>query len=159
MAPLSIITATVHFTISPRSNSCSGKPSCKPATPKETMIITICFGVALFLLLLLVLWWYRCFCCCSVRGDKRGAWQKISDGASGWANGGRRPQTITTINGVAIADGATCVVDMASVDTGNHSNVNTAAGGGHRPTGNTLNTIGGGSGGGSGGGDFFNFGF
>lgn len=158
MAPLSVAAATIHSTISPRSRSCSGKPSCKPATPKQTIIITICFGVALFLLLVLVLWWYRCFCCCSIRGNRRGAWQRVSDGASGWANGGRRPQTTTTVNGVAIVDGATVAVDMANMDTSYSSNVNAGVESGYRPTGNTLNTIGGGSGGASGGSDFFSFG-
>jgi hypothetical protein len=67
-------------------------PSCHPATKKQTLIIAIVFAVVLFLIFLMVLWYYRCFCCFSRKGDKRGFWERLDDGVSGWAHGGVRPR-------------------------------------------------------------------
>jgi uncharacterized protein HemX len=42
-------------------------PKCKPATPKQTMIIAICFAIGCALILALALWWY------CIRGRKKQA--------------------------------------------------------------------------------------
>lgn len=75
----------------PRSGVCK-HPKCHPATPKQTLIIAICFAACFVLLFLLVLWYYRCFCCCSRKGDGRGFWERLDDGMKGWGHGGVRPR-------------------------------------------------------------------
>jgi hypothetical protein len=120
------------------------------------MIIAIVFGVLLFLIFVLVVWWYRC-CCCFTRSDKRGAWQRISDGVDGWANGGRRPQKVSDTTGMAIAAGTAGALD--GVDTsygggaaagvggssgGNDTSAAFGSGGGggdHTSSGNTIDAI------------------
>lgn len=106
----------------------------------------------MFLLFVLVVWYYRCCCCFSRKGDKRGAWQRVSDGFDGWANGGKRPQKQPE-TAVGAAAGLAASGEMSTAyDAGSqHSTASLLpTSGGSGGTGNSVGALGGG-GGGSGG--------
>ncbi|KAF2011306.1 hypothetical protein BU24DRAFT_278246 [Aaosphaeria arxii CBS 175.79] len=106
----------------------------EPATPRQTIIIAACFGVAIFLILLLAFWYHGCLGKCSRKGSRRGKgkgqgkYSKMDAVEGGLAGAGMGYEVY---NGVTSGGG------------GGGGNSYSLGGGG---------VVGGGSGGGSGGG-------
>lgn len=136
MPPLPYSVASPALTLFQRNTNCDTPSSsaCKPATPRQTIIIASVFSVLVILILLLAFWYWGCLCCLS-----RKRYQRVS----------KEEQTPGVPDAVAIG-----VIESAphvGNKGGNGSKTQTMSGVGGGHTGGGSNNAVGGGGGGSGG--------